>query len=88
MHCPLQALTAALAPKALAVRDGTVQTIDAVTLVPGDVLIIRLGNIVPADVKILEEEGEGGGEEVPMQVKALRMHACTWAPCTCARTHT
>lgn len=64
----IKALTAALAPKALCVRDGSVTTVDAVELVPGDVIIIRLGNIVPADVKILEEEGAGVGEEVPMQI--------------------
>lgn len=65
----LQALTASLAPRAKALRDGEIKTIDAVDLVPGDVIIIRLGDIVPADVKILEEEGGGGGsEETPMQV--------------------
>jgi H+-transporting ATPase len=61
-------LAAALAPKAKAVRDGQVTNIEAVNLVPGDVIIIRLGDIVPADVKILPEEGDGHGEEVPMQV--------------------
>jgi hypothetical protein len=69
MHVLLQALTAALAPKAMALRDGAIVTIDAVNLVPGDVILIRLGNIVPADVKLLGEEGgEPGEQEAPMQV--------------------
>ncbi|KAK9829684.1 hypothetical protein WJX72_007324 [[Myrmecia] bisecta] len=61
----IKALTAALAPKAKVLRDGKVETIDAVNLVPGDVVIIRLGDIVPADLKLLGEEGE---EDHPMQV--------------------
>lgn len=64
----IKALAAALAPKAKAVRNKEVTTIDAVNLVPGDVIIIRLGDIIPADVKILPEEGGGEGEEVPMQI--------------------
>lgn len=42
---------------------------DAVDIVPGDVLIVRLGDIVPADIKIL---GDGGSkeEQVPLQVRS------------------
>lgn len=32
-------------------RDGKVQTLEAAELVPGDLIIIRLGDIVPADCK-------------------------------------
>jgi H+-transporting ATPase len=39
---------------------------EAVDLVPGDVVIIRLGDIVPADCKLLGEEGEE--DEAPMQI--------------------
>jgi H+-transporting ATPase len=63
-----QALAAALAPRAKAVRDGQVKTIDAADLVPGDVIIVRLGDVVPADIKVLPEEGGGAGDEVPLQV--------------------
>jgi magnesium-transporting ATPase (P-type) len=31
-----------------------VQTVDAADLVPGDIVIIRLGDIVPADIKVLK----------------------------------
>ncbi len=79
----LQALAAALAPKAKAVRDKNVKTIEAIGLVPGDVIIIRLGDIVPADVKILPEEGGGAGEEVPMQVlRVLSLLTCSSARLT------
>lgn len=61
----IKALTAALAPKARAFRDGTLQQIDASQLVPGDVVLIAIGNIVPADLKLLGEEGD----DVPMQAR-------------------
>ena len=37
---------------------------------PGDIVIIRLGDIVPADIKILGEEGSTGKpeDETPLQV--------------------
>lgn len=59
----IKALTAALAPKAKALRDGQVITIDAVDLVPGDIIIARLGDIMPADTKILGEH-----DETPLQI--------------------
>ena len=42
LRSPCPSLPAALAPKAKALRDGQVQTIDASNLVPGDICIIRL----------------------------------------------
>jgi H+-transporting ATPase len=48
---------------------------DAVDIVPGDVLIVRLGDIVPADIKILGEEEEHEEEAAPMQVNGARGHA-------------
>lgn len=66
----VQALAAALAPRAKALRNGKIENIESINLVPGDVIIIRLGDIVPADVKILEEDGGMIGEETPMQVRA------------------
>jgi P-type E1-E2 ATPase len=42
-------------------------TIEAQYLVPGDIVVIRLGDIVPADVKVLSE-GDGNPEnETPLQ---------------------
>ncbi|GFR50748.1 hypothetical protein Agub_g13014 [Astrephomene gubernaculifera] len=68
----IKALAGALAPKCKAVRDGTVQTIDAVNLVPGDVIIMKFGDIVAADVKLFSDDPqkpfEKHSEEVPMQI--------------------
>eukprot|EP01134_Creolimax_fragrantissima_P006885 CFRG6885T1 len=49
----IAALTASLAPKAKALRDGVVKSVDASTLVPGDVVLVRLGDIVAADIKFI-----------------------------------
>lgn len=48
-------------------RDKQVKSMDAVEIVPGDILLVRLGDIVPADIKILGETAEDE-EEAPMQV--------------------
>ncbi|KAL5795005.1 hypothetical protein ACOSP7_003599 [Xanthoceras sorbifolium] len=48
------ALMARLAPKAKVLRDGRWSEEDAAELVPGDVISIKLGDIVPADARLLE----------------------------------
>lgn len=50
----IEALKAKLAAKADVLRDGKWINIDASTLVPGDVIHIRLGDIVPADVRLFD----------------------------------
>ncbi|MBE0619073.1 MAG: plasma-membrane proton-efflux P-type ATPase [Burkholderiales bacterium] len=50
----VEALRKQLAMRARALRDGAWQEIDAKLLVPGDVIRIRLGDVVPADVKLFE----------------------------------
>jgi magnesium-transporting ATPase (P-type) len=62
----IKALTAALAPKAKCLRDGKVDTIDAQHLVPGDIVVVRLGEIVPADIKLM---GESGEDDHPLQAR-------------------
>ncbi len=57
-------MAAALAPKARVLRNGTLAQLDAKDLVPGDIILMAIGNIVPADVKLLGEEGD----DIPMQV--------------------
>lgn len=56
----IAALKASLAPKATVKRDGRFMNIPARELVPGDVVNLKLGNIVPADCVLLEGK--------PMQV--------------------
>jgi len=71
----LDALKSALAQDAQAFRDGKWQTIPAQTLVPGDIIRIRLGNVVPADVKLIEgdyldvDQSALTGESLPVSKK-------------------
>ncbi|KAB2027922.1 hypothetical protein ES319_D05G066100v1 [Gossypium barbadense] len=48
------ALMANLAPKTKVLRDGRWSEQDAAILVPGDIITIKLGDIVPADARLLE----------------------------------
>ncbi len=52
----LDALKKGLALKARTLRDGKWTEVDADTLVPGDVIRIRLGDVIPADAKLIEGE--------------------------------
>eukprot|EP00879_Flechtneria_rotunda_P000132 GHRR01000195.1.p1 GENE.GHRR01000195.1~~GHRR01000195.1.p1 ORF type:complete len:605 (+),score=166.88 GHRR01000195.1:2516-4330(+) len=63
----IKALAGALAPKCKVFRDRKLKTMDAEHIVPGDILVVRLGDIVPADIKILGDEDEEE-EEHPMQI--------------------
>ncbi|CAH9147994.1 unnamed protein product [Cuscuta epithymum] len=48
------ALMAGLAPKTKVLRDGRWSEQDAAILVPGDIVSIKLGDIIPADARLLE----------------------------------
>ena len=48
----LEALKNLSAPLALVVRDGEMKQLDSTLLVPGDVIILEAGNLVPADARI------------------------------------
>ncbi|KAL2544511.1 H(+)-ATPase 5 [Forsythia ovata] len=48
------ALMAGLAPKTKLLRDGRWSEHDAAILVPGDIISIKLGDIIPADARLLE----------------------------------
>ncbi|GMJ06099.1 H(+)-ATPase 11 [Hibiscus trionum] len=48
------ALMARLAPKAKVLRDGKWSEEDASVLVPGDIISIKLGDIIPADARLLQ----------------------------------
>jgi len=50
----LKALKQGLANKVIVLRDGAFNTIAARELVPGDILKLRIGDIVPADVQLLK----------------------------------
>jgi len=55
-----------LARRALVLRDGQWQEIDAQTIVPDDIIKVKIGDIVPADAKLL-----GGGEFLLVDQAAL-----------------
>ncbi|MEJ2347514.1 MAG: HAD-IC family P-type ATPase, partial [Gammaproteobacteria bacterium] len=61
----IAALKAKLAIKARVKRDGKWMTPAARELVPGDVIRVRLGDIVPADARLLE------GDEIEVDQSAL-----------------
>ncbi len=52
----LDALKSQLAMRARVHRDGQWGDIDAAELVPGDIIRLRLGDIIPADTKLIEGE--------------------------------
>jgi H+-transporting ATPase len=65
-----------LAPKARVLRDGTWREIPAKELVPGDVVRVRLGDTVPADIKLMSgdylllDESALTGESLPVEKHA------------------
>jgi H+-transporting ATPase len=72
----VEALKKQLALKARARRDGKWDEVDAGTLVPGDIVRLRLGDIVPADVKLAQgdylsiDQSALTGESLPVEKKA------------------
>ncbi len=72
----LDALKNQLALKARVLRDGRWGEIDAAELVPGDIVRLRLGDIIPADAKLLEgeylsvDQSALTGESLPQDKKA------------------
>ncbi len=69
------ALKKKLAHKCLVKRDGIWQEMDASQLVPGDAILLRPGNIVPADAKLVEgdyltvDQSTLTGESLPVNKK-------------------
>ena len=53
----VEALHSQIRRTALVERDGRAQQIDVVELVPGDVVRLHVGDIVPADLRLLETSG-------------------------------
>ena len=71
----IAALKRRLAPVARVLRDGTWQDLAARLLVPGDVVLVKLGNIVPADLTLREgdylsvDQSALTGESLPVDKK-------------------
>ncbi|MGX7417950.1 cation-translocating P-type ATPase [Carnobacterium gallinarum] len=68
----LDSLKSLNAPRANVIRDGQTEEIDATELVPGDLIILETGEMIPADARILTssglkvEESALTGESVPV----------------------
>lgn len=52
----IEALKEKLAPESIVVRNGHHKKINSKELVPGDIVILKMGYIVPADVKLIGKE--------------------------------
>ena len=69
----LEALREMAAPEVIVRRDGAETTIPATDLVPGDVLLLEGGDVVPADCRLVDErslevdEASLTGESVPVE---------------------
>ena len=57
----IAALKSKLALRARVKRDGRWTTVPARELVPGDLIRLRLGDVVPADARLIEDSPRGGG---------------------------
>ncbi len=72
----LEALKSQLALKARAIRDGKWQELPARELVPGDVIRLRPGDVIPADVKLVEgaylsiDQSALTGESLPVNKRS------------------
>ena len=62
----IEVLKNKLAKKSLVLRDGEFKEIDSKNLVVGDIIKIKIGDIIPADVKLI-----GGGEFLVIDQSAL-----------------
>jgi len=69
----LDSIRAMLSPKAMVRRDGHKLTLDATMLVPGDIVLLKAGDRVPADLRLFEshslriDEALLTGESVPAE---------------------
>ncbi|TET97581.1 MAG: cation-translocating P-type ATPase [Dehalococcoidia bacterium] len=69
----VQALKAMMAPTARVVRDGRVREVAAPSLVPGDTVLLEVGNYVPAGLRLVEaanltvNEASLTGESTPVR---------------------
>jgi Ca2+-transporting ATPase len=73
----IEALQKMLAPTTTVLRSGVETTVDAATLVPGDVVLLDVGDRVPADVRLIDtvnmkaDESSLTGESVSVEKQSL-----------------
>ncbi len=76
----LLALRSMISPTAVVLRGGIVFNINAATLVPGDIVILEAGDVVPADARVITQYNLGideaalTGESLPVDKTAEKIH--------------
>ena len=69
----IEELRKTISRRTIAVRDGEVQQVDVAALVPGDVVMLAVGDVVPADMRLIEakdaecDEAMLTGEAFPVE---------------------
>jgi calcium-translocating P-type ATPase len=69
----MAAIRQMLAPRAAVLRDSQRMTVDGIHLVPGDIVLLEAGDMVPADLRVIEARGLAAqeamltGESVPVE---------------------
>jgi len=75
----LEALAVLNSPTCFVIRDGVKQEIDTSLVVPGDIIVLKTGGLVPADARILEcesfevDEASLTGESEPSEKTAVTL---------------
>ncbi len=85
----LESLRRLTAPVARAIRDGVEELVPALELVPGDAIVLREGDVIPADARLLAgadvvvDESSLTGESMPLTKSLLSdEEAALWAGTT------
>ena len=75
----LLALREMISPTAVVLREGVIRTINAASLVPGDIILLEAGDVIPADARVFEQYNLGvdesalTGESFPVDKSGERL---------------